>query len=814
MSRDQSTRGPGHAPRRRQVRSAPHGAPFFSSGRGTPRERSATDVVTLGAASVLLIALSLVAVPPSGFEQAVIGVIDAVPSWADIVWRLGAVSLLLWVVVVVFVAIVRRRADVVADVGLGAVTALGTAALVSHRLNGSWPSPSEILTGGPTGSIPLAMLAAGAAAGFAAAPHLARPFRRFDRVTVLAAVGCAVLLGATTPVGGLLSLLLGTAAAAAARWGLGASAGRPTVSEVTRSLAELGVVARDLSMATLQTGGVVTVDAVDEHGNPMRAKVYGRDARDAQLLARGWRGLWYRGSAPGAASRAQRVEHEAFITLLASSRGIPVPTVVVAGSDARRDSIIVVSDVPAPLPDQAGDDLDAAVTGIWQLVARLHAQGMVHHELSPTSFGLDGGRPALRDLGSVTLSDADELRQRDLAQVLVSTALMVGIERAVVAAEVQIGPDGIEAMLPYLQTAAFGTDLRRAVKSVRFDVDALRSAVAGAADVEVPDVVELRRVRPQALVTLGLIALVAFALITSLGNVDIPELIAELSGATPAWVLAALLVGQLPFISQAFATRGACPRPVPLGPLTLLQSGIAFVALAVPSTAGRLALDIRFFQRQGLPATSAVSIAAVDGFSGFLVQISLLILTLGAGVGNVQLDLSGSTVRGGSSSDTGDLALLLGILAAAVLVTAVAALALPRVRRRIAARVRPMASQALGTARSLRSPGKLLELFGGNLANQIVFATTLGLCLKAFGGSLDLGTLLVIYVASALFGGLMPVPGGVGVMVAALTAGLAASGIDPTVATATAMLFRVITFYLPPLWGWLSLRWLRRHDYL
>ena len=125
-----------------------------------------------------------------------------------------------------------------------------------------------------------------------------------------------------------------------------------------------------------------------------------------------------------------------------------------------------------------------------------------------------------------------------------------------------------------------------------------------------------------------------------------------------------------------------------------------------------------------------------------------------------------------------------------------------------------MISQALDTVRSLRSPVKLLELFGGNFATQVLFAVTLALCLRAFGGSLNLGTLLVIYVASALFGGMMPVPGGVGVMQAALTAGLMAAGVEATVATATAMLFRAITFYLPPLWGWLSLRWLRQHDYL
>ena len=125
-----------------------------------------------------------------------------------------------------------------------------------------------------------------------------------------------------------------------------------------------------------------------------------------------------------------------------------------------------------------------------------------------------------------------------------------------------------------------------------------------------------------------------------------------------------------------------------------------------------------------------------------------------------------------------------------------------------------MLSEAKQTFRSLRSLSKLLQIFGGNLGNQLLFALTLGICLRAFGGSLNLATLLVIYVAAALFGGLMPVPGGIGVMEAALMTGLIAAGIDTTTASATALLFRLATFYLPPIWGWVAIRWLQRHSYL
>src|SRR5690606_20557350 len=128
--------------------------------------------------------------------------------------------------------------------------------------------------------------------------------------------------------------------------------------------------------------------------------------------------------------------------------------------------------------------------------------------------------------------------------------------------------------------------------------------------------------------------------------------------------------------------------------------------------------------------------------------------------------------------------------------------------------LRPLVAEVTGVLRNLRSVSKLAQLFGGNLLNQLLYAAALGLSLMAFGERLNLATLVVIYVGAALFGGLMPVPGGIGVMEAALMAGLIAAGIEPTTATATALTFRVFTFYLPPAWGWMATRWLQRRSYL
>jgi uncharacterized membrane protein YbhN (UPF0104 family) len=49
---------------------------------------------------------------------------------------------------------------------------------------------------------------------------------------------------------------------------------------------------------------------------------------------------------------------------------------------------------------------------------------------------------------------------------------------------------------------------------------------------------------------------------------------------------------------------------------------------------------------------------------------------------------------------------------------------------------------------------------------------------------------------------------------AGLTAGLQAIGVPGAVAVSTAVTFRLVTFYLPPLWGSFAMRWLRRNSYV
>lgn len=789
----------GERVRKPSLWSQPKRLRLYSSTRHRARARRATDVLLILLGAVGIGGLVTAAEPPSGFERALIDLAHSLPPFLTVVWEILAGLLLAWGLALLVLSVIRLRLDLARDLLLASVTAtlLATAvddAFLDGRSSSTWDA--LLATGPPTESVSV-RLAAVVAATVVASPHITRPFRVTSRWLVLAGAVSLVVLDATTPNGALLGVLCGSVAAAAVHLLLGSAAGQPSLGEVADALAELGVETGELSEAHRQTAGVFLVDTTDVDGNALLVKVYGRDAWDSQLLAKAWRALWYRDTDALTLTRLQQAEHEAFVTLLAERAGVPVDHVVQAGRSASNDALIVLQDPGRPMPALADDAVRRPrLEQVWDAVLALQRAGIVHRDLAPGRFRLDGDVVRVSGFEGATVSPTGDQLHSDLAQLLVSSALLGGTDASLAVAGDRLGPDGLAAVIPYLQIAALGPNLRNDVRSSDLDLDDLRAATAEAAGAEEPAMANLRRVSKSTLFQAALLSAGAYFLISSLSGIDFAEVWDQLQDATWPILVIALFFGQSPRFSQAESTRGACPRPVAYGPLVLLQFSISFINLVLPSTAARVAVNIRFFQRQGIPPASAVSIGVIDSVGGFAVQLMILASVLLFGWGQVDLHLPDDATFG-----DGDLFTVLVVAAGVVVLAGLVGLALPSVRRRIADRVKPWIHEVRETVGSLRSPTKVVQVLGGNLGAEILFALTLALVLNAFHSPVPLGTLLVINVCVSLFAGLMPVPGGIGVTEGALITGLSAAGVDQATAFAATICYRMITFYLPPIWG-------------
>ena len=301
--------------------------------------------------------------------------------------------------------------------------------------------------------------------------------------------------------------------------------------------------------------------------------------------------------------------------------------------------------------------------------------------------------------------------------------------------------------------------------------------------------------------------LAASAIISFFAKLNFGDLRGAFQTASIALLAAGFVTAQLPRLTQAIATLGSVPARLPSFRSYLMKLATCFLNIALPTTAGQAALSIRFFQRQGVPAATSVVSGLVESFIGNLLQALMLgSLLLFSGL-SLHLQTKGSSGRGKHT-------VLVVIAIACVVVTAVM-LVSHRLRRLVMGKLRSWWPDARAVpASALRDRQKLAQVVGGNIATELLFASALALFVHAFGGDITLIQALFVNLTAALLVTFIPVPGGIGVAESALVVGLTGLGVSQDIAFASAISYRVSTFYLPPIWGWAAMRWLENKRYL
>jgi uncharacterized membrane protein YbhN (UPF0104 family) len=778
---------------------------FFAAPPGQPRARRGTDIVLLVPA-VLVLVLAIAAYPPSSLERSLETFLATLPGWLVPVWGFLADLLWLWALVLVAVALARLRLVVVGQAAAAAVLAALLALWSSRLAVGSWPDVFDALFGtAGARPFPATRAAEATAVILTVSPHLARPVRVFGRwLLLLGLVGVAITV---MPLGLVAATAAAIVAAAAVRLVWGTSVGRPGLDEVAAGLAQLGIVPRELEEAERQVAGVFHVRGLDGEGRPLMVKVYGRDAYDTQLVARLWRRLWYRGAAlPIRLSRLESVEHEAFLTLLARTNGIASRDVVTAASTVDDDALLVLRGEARPLAlfEEAELD-DPLLRSAWAALRHLDGLKIAHQQVDPETVALVGGEVGFLDFGTATVAPTEVQLAGDRAQLLTTTAALVGAERALGASVEALGKDGLAELLPYLQSAALPTSVRKALGRAAVDVDELRAQAAEAADVDPPELAKLRRVSVRALVQVALFGFAAYTIVDAAAGVNWGDVLSTVGEASWAWILFAFVAAQLPRLSQAVTTLGSVPVSMPFGPVYAMQLATGYMNVALPSGLARMAVTVRFFQRQGLTAPTAVSSGVIDSVAGTFVQGVLLGVLLIFSESSLPLELP---------APSGGMLALLFVLVGALVASVLVVVLVGRLRNAILDRVRRWWPDVRSSLAALRASHKLAQLLLGSLATEWLFATALGLFARSFGAHIDLTELLVINISVSLLASFIPVPGGIGVAEFGLSIGLTSAGMVPEAAIAAVLLYRVATFYLPPVWGFPAMLWLQRNRYL
>jgi glycosyltransferase 2 family protein len=767
------------------------------------RNRRTIDGVVLAAGAIVTGLAAVIASSAPAQDEDVARALVTVLGWAEVLWRFVFVSVLALAVVVIADVLLRRRRLIARDLAATLLLLVALGIVLGRIVESDWfPLEPHLLS---HWGFPELRLAAATAVLVVAGPELVQPVRRLATWLVpLAALG-AVALDAALPSGVLGGLALGLGAAALVRLAFGTAAAVPPAEQVRSELATLGVNVNDLRIAARQRVGAAEFVGRDAEG-PLKVRVLGRDAQDTQRLARRWRLLAYRDppqSAP--VGRREQVEHEAVATLMAAQAGVRVPEVVTVGLGPDGDALLVTREPDvAPLESSSPDQVsDETLEDLWLQVARLHAAGISHGRLNASNVLVVDDGPMLIDLSAATLGAPQSSRDIDVAELAVACTVLVGPERALGRAVAAGWDDSVARVLPYLQRAALTPHLRDLARTHEVGLKDLRAAAAEAAGMEKPpEIAPLHRVRPRDLLLTAAVIFAAYVLITRLADIGFGTIADELGNAELAWVVVALILAQVSFIGSGVSVRGAVAAPLPLLPCVVLQSAMKFINLTVPSSAGRIGMNLRFLQQMGVPRAQAAAAGVVDDVSETMVQVALLLLTLPF----VQANVDSSQFSGAGPNTR-----LVAAIALALVVSVVAVLAVPKLRAKILPGVRSAFSSLWSVARDRH---KRIALFGGNVGSELLYALALGATCLAYGIDLNLAQLVFVNTAASVLSSLIPVPGGIGAAEGALAAGLITMGVDESTAFAVAITQRLCTFYLPPIWGYFSLRWLSRKGYV
>jgi uncharacterized membrane protein YbhN (UPF0104 family) len=352
-----------------------------------------------------------------------------------------------------------------------------------------------------------------------------------------------------------------------------------------------------------------------------------------------------------------------------------------------------------------------------------------------------------------------------------------------------------------LQPLALSAATRHAIAHGDGLLKDTRSAAVSASGLDGPPLARLQRVRPRTLLAIAAAAGAFYFVLPQLAQVGSSW--QALQSAHWAWLPLIIASSVVTYLASAAALIGAVPGRIPFWPATLTQAASSFVNRVSPANVGGMALNARFLQKNGVPPGAGVAAVGVNAVMGAVAHLILLVIFFA---------LAGHRLAQAFKLPPASKLLLILAVAAAL---AGVVLASRRGRRFAATRLLPGVRSAAASLRTVAaSPVKLTLLAGGSALITLAYIGGLVASVEAFGGRAGIAEIGAVYLGAAVIAAASPTPGGLGAIEAALVAGLTGIGVPPGPAVSAVLAYRLATYWLPVIPGWLCLRILQSRNYV
>ncbi|OLO66552.1 hypothetical protein BKH21_08905 [Actinomyces oris] len=537
----------------------------------------------------------------------------------------------------------------------------------------------------------------------------------------------------------------------------------------------------------------------DSTGERRNVTLLDADRQVAGFLSNIWDQIRVRGLSPTRdLSLRPAAEHAALMTMEARRARVRTPDLL--GMAEAAESVLLVTDhvVGARSISDLGAEIDDDVLDqLWSQLQRAHAAGLAHGSIDASSVVVDeSGRLWLLDWASGETISSELSRRVDLAQALALTALSVGAERAIDAASRSLTTAQLASIAPMLQRVVLPRQTREVMGrrgASRQVLQDLRDALVALTPTADAEPARLNRFSTRT-VLMAVVALVAVW--TLLAQLDFQQVSTAVSQANGWWMLAALVFSVATYVGAGLTLVAFSPERLSLWRSTEVHLASAVVSLVAPAGVGGAAINLRFLNRKGVPTAVGVATVALVQVVQFIVTVILLVVLAAMTGQSTGLTLPSGWVL---------------VAAGVVVVVAAVVLTIPKARTWAWAKIEPTYRQVWPRLVWVMSnPVRLVLGVGGALMLTLSYILSFSASLWAFGYTVPFAVLAITYLASNTVGSIVPSPGGIGPVELALTAGLVAAGVPYGVALSTAIVYRLVTFWIPIPVGWLSLQRLQK----
>jgi glycosyltransferase 2 family protein len=666
----------------------------------------------------------------------------------------------------------------------------------TERALGAWP---------PSQSVATAVCAV-----VLLSPHLARPWRRFGWGFVAVLALLRVVTADQVVLDLVLAVGIGGVVGTALLLAFGRRIELPTDTAVMAALDRVGLHAVSVERTDVESTASTPFRAALHDGGRVHCKVVSSTEHAADRLLRGYRRVRVRdlGEEVPFSTVRRAAAVEAMLAMSAARAGARTPQVLgVAPLPVGDAMVLAFEEIQGERLDRvpAARVTDDVLDQAWRAVAALRTAGIAHRDLQLSSWLLDADdRLWLIDFSFGEPAATDGALSADLAELLAATYAVAGPQRAVAAAVRVLGAPALATGLSHLVPVALTRSTRAAARAQPDGLAPLVEATARACGVAEPQFAPIERVKPRTLVMAGLLALAVYVLLPQLA--DLPRMLEAIREADPRYAAAALLASVVTYVGSGVALANAAPLSISTLQATLASIAATFVGAIAPPGVAQVGLNARFYAKQGMPSTVAISATAAKEVAVAVVHVLLLLLMAIA---------AGSTGALQQELDKLPSLRTVGIVAAVLIALVVAATATPRVRRLVRDTILPAVRESMASLRELAaSPVKMLLLFTGALVLQVAYVAALYFAARALGGEVGFVTIGLIYLTVGSVASVAPTPGGIGAVEAVLLAALTGVGMAAAPALAAVFLYRLVTFWIPIPVGGLAFRSLAARDLL